>query len=220
MKRVLYGDIHGRVALIPMMRARHPDVDEIILLGDVGFGFNSIADSLVHEYAKTITEKPFIRFLRGNHENPAVCKQFKYPGFSFIPDGTLEDGTLFIGGAWSIDGVTGAWPNSRVVGVNWWEDEELSHSEWEDIFKSLEGREKEIHTILAHDFPIEVVGTILGPGKRVFNTRTGDYLSELHERLPNVKMHVGGHYHVHKDFTYNNRRFVVLPDDGKTHLII
>ena len=56
------------------------------------------------------------RFIRGNHDNPAECQVSR----KWIADGHVENDTMFIGGAVSIDRV---W---RQEGYNWWPDEELS----------------------------------------------------------------------------------------------
>lgn len=208
MIRVFIADLHGNFGILPHLRGINPDADEIIIVGDCGVGFSDRDDERFRNYLNSITSKPFIRFIRGNHDSPEKIKTM--PGY--ISDGTVEDGILYVGGAWSIDGVTGVWKAGRTVGVDWWPDEELSHQEWMDIFSAI--KPEEIHTVVSHDFPRTVVPRILGYDKRNYETRTGNYLQDLWEMLPNVKLWIGGHYHVSKKFEENGTTFRVLNLEG------
>ena len=206
MKRLLVGDLHGVFGNIPHLRKLHPDVDEIIVVGDMGVGFPGPQDAILREMSKGITEKPLVRFIRGNHDSPEVCKTFNEGGITWIPDGHIEDGILFIGGAWSID------QSYRTPGLNWWYNEELSELEWEFIFLKLVGHHDQIHTVISHDAPHRVIHHVLGALRYVHKTRTSLYLDMLWNRLPNVKLWVFGHYHEYKEFRKGNTRFVCLPD--------
>lgn len=211
MKRVLVGDLHGVFGNIPYLRKLHADADEIIIVGDMGVGFPGPQDDMLRKMAAEITEKPFVRFIRGNHDNPETCRTFTEGGITWIPDGHVEDGILFIGGAWSID------YGFRTPGVNWWFDEELNEEEWDTIFRDLEDKFDGIHTVITHDAPARVVHMVLGAGKTIFKTRTSMNLDMLLNRLPRVKLWVFGHYHEYTDFRKGNTRFVCLPDKlGRT----
>jgi len=91
------GDVHGKYS--PYHRAVVQAPKGSIQVGDLGLGFvktdgeywpNPSYDKMVANNA---------RFIRGNHDNPAVCARHK----QWIADGTIEDGVMFIGGANSID---------------------------------------------------------------------------------------------------------------------
>lgn len=217
---VFLGDIHANFSVLTNVRKRYPNADEIIVVGDFGYGFpNRRSDDKYHNYhqlrhiVNTFTDTK-VRFVRGNHDNlDAILSDFPMGNVEYIPDGTIEDDVLYVGGAWSIDGVTGVWPNSRLEGIDWWKNEELTDDEWEALFESLKGREEEITMIVSHDFPKDVFSQIL-PNSRYYNTRTQERLSELWKMLPNVKLWVGGHYHVSRRFEQGGTQFVVLNCDG------
>lgn len=203
MKRVVLGDLHGNFSLIPYLKKRYADHDEVIIAGDFGLGFHR--DEEARGYAEDET-KPLIRFIRGNHDNVEVCKTFTEGGVRWIPDGTLEDGILYVGGAWSIDyGV-------RTPGLNWWHNEELSEQEWEGIFQNLEDRFHEVHTVISHDLPQRISSKVLPAHKPVIQTRTTTYLDMLWNRLPNVRLWLFGHYHTYHDIEHNGVRLICLPD--------
>ncbi|MFA5626162.1 MAG: metallophosphoesterase [Thiohalomonadaceae bacterium] len=215
MKTVLVGDLHGHTYWLPSLRKLHSDAHQIILVGDVGIGFSETADAHLELYAKTIDKPPYFRFIRGNHDNPHKVKEFRHPGFSYIPDGTIEDGIMYVGGAWSIDGVTGAWPNTRVTGVDWWPEEELSREEWDDILRLP--NLGSVHTVVSHDCPSEVTTRLL-PGRKIYNTRTGEGLSMLWEALPNVKNWYFGHYHVNAEIKLGGVTFRCLNEGTQVAL--
>jgi hypothetical protein len=114
MKIRFLGDVHGQFEFYVGDRDTAPG--NTIQVGDFGVGFGIPApenpDPLRH------------RFIRGNHDNPALCRET--PGY--IEDGsfqTLLNGLtmMFVGGALSIDA------HRRIPGVSWWEDEELSYTD-------------------------------------------------------------------------------------------
>lgn len=210
-KSVIVGDLHGNFSIIPYLKKRYADHDEIIVAGDFGLGFNR--DEEARGYAKDDT-KPIIRFIRGNHDNVEVCKTFTEGGVRWIPDGTLEGNVLFIGGAWSID------HGIRTPGLNWWYNEELSEEEWDGIFSSLEGSFDKVETVISHDLPSRISHLILGAHKPVIITRTTSYLDMLMNRLPNVRTWIFGHYHTYHNFEHNGVNFICLPDRvGRTYTL-
>jgi predicted phosphodiesterase len=211
MKKVIVGDLHGNFSIIPYLKKRYADCDEIIVAGDFGLGFHR--DDEARKLAEDETG-PLVRFIRGNHDNVEVCRTFTDGGIRWIPDGTLENGILYVGGAWSID------YQMRTPGLNWWYNEELNEVEWEEIFKSLEGRFEEVHTVISHDLPQRVSHMVLPAHKPVLPTRTAAYLDMLWNRLPNVRLWIFGHYHTYHNFEYNGVNMMCLPDRiGRVHII-
>src|SRR5260221_1403513 len=89
---IFIGDIHGDISSYERIvnHFRKPSVQ----IGDFGFGFGYMREE--HNY---IDWRPDERFIRGNHDNPAVCAAQN----GYIPDGTIEGNTMYLGGAWSID---------------------------------------------------------------------------------------------------------------------
>jgi len=221
MRRVIYGDLHGKFDLLPHLRKINKlKADEIIIAGDMGVGFPGPRDEQLKKYAESITDSPRIRFIRGNHDDPARCAEFNYEGLSWIPDGTLEDGILFVGGAWSIDGPTGLpeHRNYRTPGLNWWRDEELSQGQWDAIFESLEG--KHIHTVISHEAPTSVLHFVLGAHKTPYPTNTSWNLEILRNRHPNITKWLFGHYHLNSDFYHRGTSFRCIRDDGTSSVLL
>jgi Calcineurin-like phosphoesterase len=89
------------------------------------------------------------RFIRGNHDNPAVCRQHS----QCIPDGTIENGIMFIGGGLSID------KEIRTEDYSWWPDEELSIAELNKLVKKYQAAKPRI--MVTHDCPEEVASILL-----------------------------------------------------------
>lgn len=96
------GDTHAKFG---SYQAIALGADASIQVGDFGAGFAEIPDL-----------GPNHRFIRGNHDNPALCRA--HP--NWIPDGHSENGMFFMGGATSVD------RHSRCEGVDYWADEEMS----------------------------------------------------------------------------------------------
>lgn len=182
-KQLLVGDIHGELYYLAWAREMNPDAD-IVVVGDVGIGFGS--DSIIFDALGAYN----IKHIRGNHDNPRTIKQA--PGH--IPDGTVKDGVLYIGGAWSIDGPTGA-PGLRGYrdhGMGWWPEEELTSEEWREIYYKPEGFYEDVHTVVSHDCP-QHISNLIHPN--AFTSRTGEWLEKMLQVLPNVKRWFFGHHH-------------------------
>lgn len=215
----MIGDIHGNFrGMLPLLRSRYGWVDEILIVGDFGWFASGIPsrekeENWLREFGKTITSPPYISTIAGNHDNiEALRRDFPLGGISFIDNGVLEEetGTLFIGGAWSIDGVRGAWKNNRVIGVDWWETEEMTVQEWELLLEKVRQNRDKINTIVSHDCP-EFLTPLIHPDKRLYSTRTSSYLEEVYHELKNyVKTWVFGHHHKSMRFVKGATEFALL----------
>ena len=212
-KKVVYGDIHANFGILKHLKRKHSDLDEIIIAGDFGVGFTGVQNQTL-KYLESHESDPKIRFIRGNHDSPEACTKLTGSNVQWIPDGTLENGILYVGGAYSIDF------DVRTPGFNWWPNEELYDHEWDDIFESIDGKLNDIHTVISHDGPQSIVRNILPPHKEVVLSRTTLNLEKLRLRLPNVKLWVFGHYHVSYSTYVSGTQFVCLPDNGRTHIIL
>lgn len=189
----LVGDIHGKIydyrsyALVSGVRARHiVEPAYSVQVGDFGIGFFS---PFWHE--KEIEwqkQHPQHRFIRGNHDDPALCKTM--PGY--IEDGTVEGDVMFIGGAWSID------HDWRTPGKDWWPNEELSYEELDKLVTKYS--EVKPRVMITHDCPTEVAwemflskGLGLGDNKLI-KTRTGEALQAMFD-MHKPEFHFFGHWH-------------------------
>jgi len=109
------GDVHGLFKAYNLLTKRLP---ASIQLGDMAIGFPGSTAVAEQMY---FPEDLKYRFIRGNHDCPEACRKKK----NYLGDfGYLEtEKIFFVSGAWSID------KELRVVGVSWWEEEELSREQ-------------------------------------------------------------------------------------------
>lgn len=141
----LIGDIHGTVYDYQMYSIKDFK-GPTIQVGDFGIGFSG---PYWHEQVSNWqTQNPQHRFIRGNHDNPVMCKTM--PGY--IPDGHVENNVMFVGGAWSIDNPEAppGWYR-RTKDIDWWEDEECSDTQFDlflDIYRTVKPS-----VMITHDCP-------------------------------------------------------------------
>ena len=105
-----------------------------------------------HENVNTFHADGRHRFIRGNHDNPTVCREQMV---GCINDGNIEDDVMFIGGAWSIDNPVAppGWFR-RTAGVDWWFDEECSEQRFERMFEAYTFWRPRV--MITHDCPASI----------------------------------------------------------------
>ena len=203
----LVGDIHGKFydyEVHSLGRGIRHNTDHVpaysVQVGDFGIGFNS---PYWHDQVNSwMIDNPTHRFIRGNHDNPELCKTMA----GYIPDGTVEKDVMYVGGAWSIDH---AW---RTPGVSWWPDEELSYEELDKLVTKF-GQVKP-RVMITHDCPTSVahkmfISNVLGLSSSIIKTRTGEAFQAMFE-LHQPEFHFFGHWHYTRQATINGTRFVCL----------
>lgn len=200
----IIGDVHGyKQELTALLYSMPEHVTSAIQVGDMGVGFGQ--SDYWHESLDDVLKSANARFIRGNHDNPAVCKTM----LGYIPDGRVEGHSMFIGGAWSIDC---AW---RTAGLTWWEDEECSIEQFDQLI--------DIYTVVrpkvmfTHDCPTEAAielfqkrGLLLGGiNAKLEKTRTASALQAMYEiHQPDFWFH--GHWHHTVSAKIGNTRFHCL----------
>jgi len=201
----LIGDIHG---LFNDYKAYSIDNFEgpTIQLGDFGVGFGQ--SDYWHESVDAYHMAGGNRFIRGNHDNPFVCKTMK----SWIPDGTIENDVMFIGGAWSIDNPCAppGW-YKRTAGYDWWPEEENSDEEFERMYE--EYKRVKPRVMITHDCPARISyemfwgsGFLKGP---VYPNRTGEWFDRFFE-AHQPEFHFFGHWHKTMTYKSGNTTFMCL----------
>src|SRR5712671_5809644 len=94
---IFIGDVHGKFDRYKAIIREHPNT---IQVGDMGVGFRRWPHG---EYQSNPPYDEMVKanayFIRGNHDNPAVCKRHT----QYIPDSMVQNDTMFIGGGYSID---------------------------------------------------------------------------------------------------------------------
>ncbi len=201
----LIGDIHG---LVNDYKTYSIDKFEgpTIQIGDFGIGFGQGDYWLesVSEFHKLGGH----RFIRGNHDHPALCKTMP----SYIPDCTVEGDVMFIGGAWSIDN-----PNApdgwyhRTENYDWWADEQCSDEEFELMFETYKRVKPRV--MITHDCPAKVSyqmfwesGIIRGP---VYPNRTSGWFNKFLDAHQPEEWYFG-HWHHTLRHKYGRTNFMCL----------
>lgn len=190
------GDVHGKWLEYCRIINEHPNT---IQVGDFGVGFRTPWwDPLQMDIYEDHENH---RFIRGNHDNPAACKA----NDKWIPDGHVdENGIFFVGGALSID------QQYRTAGVDWWEDEELSIVELNEMISKYEEIKPDF--VVSHDCP-ESVAIELFPfyNKMQFPSRTRQALQSMLE-IHRPKNWWFGHWHVSRKKDINGTLFRCLAE--------
>lgn len=200
----LIGDVHGKYR---QYREIIRDKRDTIQLGDMGVGFKKI--SAAPDAWEWLPNPPYDamfagnhRFIRGNHDNPQVCARHN----QWIPDGTVENDVMFIGGGLSID------KHLRLEGYSWWPDEELSQAEWEPVVDKYLAVKPRI--MLTHECPEQAAahlfGVLTSQGYKLewpsITRQAFQAMWDGHE----PELWVFGHWHQSKDAKMRGTRFVCL----------
>jgi hypothetical protein len=188
----IIGDVHGlKYDLESLVHELNPETMSVLQLGDLGVGFGQ--SDYWHESLDKLFTDLNGGWIRGNHDNPAVCETMN----SWIADGDIRDHVMFIGGAWSIDNPIAppGW-HRRTAGVDWWFDEECSDPQFEKMLESYAHHRPKV--LITHDCPASVSydmfwrsGFLTGPR---YPTRTGAWLDKFFE-IHRPKYHFFGHWH-------------------------
>jgi hypothetical protein len=196
------GDVHGKYKRYKrVIRGRRDTVQ----LGDMGVGFWRLRmDERVpdHNPPHSKMVEGNHRFIRGNHDNPSVCKRQS----QWIPDGTVEGDVMFVGGAVSVDR---KW---RTEGLDWWPDEELSIAELDRLIGIYADAKPRI--VVTHDCPQFLENTMAeasGRDKSIAPSRTRQAFSVMfdHHRPQHW---VFGHWHHTFQTTWYECTFTCLDE--------
>lgn len=196
------GDVHGK---FQRYKSLIKNQIHTIQVGDMGVGFRHLQGPKTGEFTQNPPHYAMLagghRFIRGNHDNPEACRHHS----QWIEDGTVENGMMFVGGAYSIDR---AW---RIEDYTWWKDEELSIKELSDITTVYLTEKPKI--MITHDAPEEVAIELA-------RTRINYDFVASRTRLAfqamwsaySPKVWVFGHWHHSFDYVLRGTRFVCLAE--------
>lgn len=193
-KYLFIGDIHGNTSIVTKYGYRYRD-HKIVQVGDMGIGFGK---------NKPPQLPPNCSFIRGNHDNPEVCKLSPH----YIEDGSitiLPSGAkvMFIGGAYSVD------KEYRTPGVDWWPEEELSYQELDKLI--VRYCQEKPGIMVTHDAPMTVLHEMFlkGSHKPTIKNRTSIAFDEMFSfRRPDYW--IFGHWHETKNSTIMGTAFQCL----------
>ena len=189
---ILIGDVHGNWE---EYREICKSCKESLQLGDFGLGFHGHEDP----HPDTLADTSKHRFLRGNHDNPAVCRA--RPGC--LSDwGYNEEMDLFwLSGGFSIDF------DYRTEGLDWWEGEELSYQvlSQEVIPAFLKAKPR---FVVSHECPVEAQFDMFPhTKKRLIQNRTKMAMQSMWDSHK-PEFWVFGHYHERRLRAIGGTQFV------------
>lgn len=198
------GDVHGKYRQYKQIIS---GCDRSVQVGDMGVGFRYYVphdDSGLH--GKIFGNPPYDdmekgnhRFIRGNHDNPQECRKHPF----FIQDGAVEDTTMYVGGALSID------RQYRIEGFSWWPDEELSLQELNQIYDVYVTSKPTV--MVTHDAPDSIACLLSRKEKLEFPSRTRQAFQSMFEsHRPSLWLF--GHWHQSFITDIEGTRFICLAE--------
>lgn len=190
------GDVHGNFDAYEKIVMLH---DDTLQVGDFGIGFPGWEN-------KQFTWPMRHRFIRGNHDNPEVCRA--HPNYLGDYGHLVEGRIFFISGALSID------QQWRLPGFDWWHDEELSVPELEWVYEYYCQYKPDI--VVSHMLPQRIQQKIFH-FKPEYPCRTSRMLEVMFNQWQ-PKLWVCGHYHLAKTVKVSGCEFHVLPELGTFHI--
>lgn len=204
MRITFIGDVHGKTDQYQKKLRQKYTGQRTFQLGDMGIGFSGTPG--LH---KDIMNSGDHKWIRGNHDDPAKCRELVDRGYAG-EYGYIEDLNLFhLGGAFSIDYL---W---RVPGRSWWPDEELSYPE---LGKALDLYiQKKSRYVATHEAPTAAATWLLTaavPGFRnekldCGKSRTSIALQMMFDEHKPEEW-VFGHYHISKSFEWKGTKFTCI----------
>jgi hypothetical protein len=212
MKTRLIGDIHGKWLQYQNVISNPNDAcSTSIQIGDFGWGFGQRQEYV--DQTLNFMNSGNHRFIRGNHDNPEVCRTI--PGY--IEDGTVEGDTMFIGGAWSIDN-----PNAgpgwyrRSEGYDWWPDEQCNDEQFEKFIDTYSKVKPKI--MVTHDCPKSVSAQLFDIGtlhKPYYPNRTAEAFQIMFE-IHQPERWYFGHWHIDAEMMINGTMFQCISELNHT----
>ena len=189
------GDIHGNVEYYKFLLSTADILKQrTIQLGDMGFGFPGV--NFPNDFGDNH------KFIRGNHENPTVCRIHKnYLGeFGYNKD----FGVFFVSGADSVD------KSQRTPELDWWRDEEIPYVAFVTDIIPLYMKIKP-RIVISHDCPVSIKSNLItyGLGWPDSVSKTQLALQHLFESWQ-PEYWIFGHYHRNKQVQKNGTTFVCV----------
>ncbi len=169
-------------------------IDCSLQVGDMG-----IFD---HKGQKELIIGPEHKFFRGNHDNPLLCKE--HP--NYLGDwGYISEIELFwVAGGYSID------KDYRIIGIDWWDNEELGWEEFLEVIKIFGDSKPKI--VVSHECPTDIkIHALTNISKLDLLSRTEAALQAMLD-VHRPDIWIFGHHHKKIDQVLDGTRFVGLDE--------
>lgn len=184
---ILVGDIHGKFdKLYPKIIKSKGE--QICQVGDLGVGFPT------YDYPEDFGSS--FKFIRGNHDNPEICSKH----MNYLGDWGYSGNIFYFSGAESRD------TSKRIMGLDWWKEEELSYREAGlalDYYKEIRP-----DYVISHDCPASIT-------KKMFPycsepKSITSILLQMAFEFWRPKAWFFGHYHQSKKYRFEGTNFYCL----------
>lgn len=142
--RYCLGDTHSVLVTTALIKKANIVDSDIYHVGDGGEFFIELQKGMLEELDRVLRNQNCNLYVaRGNHSNPEFWANggYRTDNLWFVPDYTIVDKCLFLGGAVSIDRVY-----LLAKGLPWWPDEVFSYN---PIVKTMTG----VSDIISHNRP-------------------------------------------------------------------
>lgn len=196
MKKLRFvGDVHGR---FNDYYNRIVGCNQTIQVGDMALGF-----PMYPKFPdKVLNLEGNHKFIRGNHDNPEVCNNNPL----YLGDyGYIEEFELFyVSGADSLD------KEFRTIGIDWWENEQLAYTVFEnEVFPLYQKVKPKI--VVTHDCPLVATQAIYNfIYKHNLTVLALDEMMFMHK----PEKWIFGHHHKWLNFTTCDVEFIGLKELG------
>lgn len=207
--KYLISDVHGDKELLTHL-INNSKTNEIILLGDIGFGFG-----IDMEVFTQFGDRKFI-IIQGNHDNgdlmkymPNIVTYNTNYGFHYDHDQKI----LYIPGALSYD------KSQRTIGIDWWENEEMRYEQLMNLLDFFYLNKQEIKTIISHDTPESIYLKFFDSTTR---SRTNQCLDLLFDNIIGEDLSINwyhGHLHIPYNYRYNNFNIIGLDQNTGMYIL-
>lgn len=188
---LIIGDVHGKIDEYEniIYNANLQD-KQTIQIGDFGF-------KREHDWHLNNINSNKHKILFGNHDYyPYLKCEHSLGNHKIINYENFN--ILLIRGAYSIDWI---W---RTVGVSWFYEEELSVSEFNEVFDALDNK---IDIIISHEGPHSFINDKFG-----YESNKTSKIFDIILDAYNPKLWILGHHHVSYKNKFKNTEFIILDE--------
>lgn len=169
--------------------------------GDMGLGFSD-KDAKYSKNGKAWSPElvPEHRFIRGNHDDPALCRS--HPNYMGDYGFLTRPSIFYVGGGYSID------QGLRTIDYNWWEDEELKEIQMNSAIDLYKGTKPKI--MVSHECPLSMKADVItNSWKLEHDSRTEKNLQMMLD-IHKPDYWIFGHHHRFLEKDVNGTHFVCL----------